>query len=90
MHKVKTENEPAVFIKKKKKPAHPYPTNFLKLNYIKPTCQLSRSEYKISVRGPTLWNEFLTDSEKEIENLSLFKRKVKSKLLSYENEVIFF
>ena len=37
-----------------------------------------------------LWNEFLTDTEKEIENLSLFKSKVKSNLLSYENKVIFF
>ena len=52
--------------------------------------QLSSSKYRISVRGPVLWNEFLTDSEKEIENLSLFKSKLKSKLLSYENEVIFF
>ena len=88
MHKVKTENEPAVFIPTFKKPEHSYPANFSKLNYIKPTSQLSRSKYKKSVRGPTFWNEFLRDSEKEIENLLLFKRKVKSKLLSYENKVI--
>ena len=48
--------------------------------------QLSRSKYRISVRGP----EFLTDGEKETKNLSLFKCKVESKLLSYENGVIFF
>ena len=83
MHKVKTETAPAVFFPKFQKPAHQYPTNFSKLNYMK-TSQLSRS------RGPALWNEFLTGSEKEIKNLSLFKNKVKSKLLSYENEVIFF
>ena len=94
MHKVKTKTAPAVFLPKFQKPAHPYPTNFLKLNYIKPTSQLSRSKYRISVRGPALWNEFLTDSEKEIENLWLFKSKakfkLKFKLLSYENEIIFF
>ena len=50
------------------------------LNYIEPTSQLSRSKYRISVRGPAIWNEFLT----------VFKRKVKFKLLSYENKVIFF
>ena len=90
MHKIKTETAPAVFLPKFQKPAHPYPTNFSKLNYIKRTSQLSRSKYRISVIGLVLWNEFLTDSEKEIKNLSLFKSKVKFKLLSYENKVIFF
>ena len=85
MHKVRTKTAPVVFLPKFQKPAHPYPTNSSKLNYIKPTSQLS-----ISVRDPALWNEFLTVSEKKIENLSLFKSKAKSKLLSYENEVIFF
>ena len=90
MQKVRTATAPSVFLPKFQKPAHSYPTNFSKLNYIKPTSQLSRSKYRISVKDPALWNEFLTNSEKEIENLSLFKSKVKSKLLSYENEVIFF
>ena len=51
MHKVKTEIVPAVFLPK----------------FQKPTSQLSRSKYRISVRGPALWNEFLTTNEKEIE-----------------------
>ena len=89
MHKVKNEAAPAVLLPKFQKPAHPYPTNFSKLNYLKLTSQLSRSKHRISVRSPALWNEFLTDSEKEIENLSLFKSKVKSKLLSYENEAVY-
>ena len=90
MHKVRSETAPTVFLRKCQKPAHPYQTNFSKLNYIKPTSQLSRSKYRISVRGPSLWNEFLTESEKEIENLSLFKGKLKSTLHSYENKVIYF
>ena len=97
MHKVKIETVAVVFLPKFEKLAHPYPTNFSKLNYIKLTSQLSRSKYRISVRGPALWNEFLTDSEKEIENISLlkvkmllFKSKVIFKLFSYENELIFF
>ena len=68
MHKVKTETATAVFPPKFQKPAHPYSTNFSKLNYIKPISQLSRSKYSITVRGPVLWNEFLTASEKDIEN----------------------
>ena len=56
MYKVKTETAAAVFLPKFQKPTHPYPINFLKLNYIKPTSQLSRSKYRISVNGPALWN----------------------------------
>ena len=41
--------------------------------------KLSRSKYRISVRGTALWNEILTDSEKEIKNLLLFKIKLKFK-----------
>ena len=57
MHKVKSETAPAIFLPKHQKPAHPYPTNFSKLNYIKPT-KLSRSKYRISVRDAALWNKF--------------------------------
>ena len=89
MRKVKSKTTPAVFLPKFQEQAHPYPTNFWKLNYIKPTSQLSRSNFRISERGAALQNEFLTDSEREIENISLFKSKLKFKLLSYENKLIF-
>ena len=85
LNKVKNETIPVVYLPKFQKPAHPCSTNFSKLNYIKPTSQLSRSKYRISARRPTLWNEFLKDREKKIGNLSPFKNKVRSKLLSYEN-----
>ena len=64
MQKVRTETTAAVFLPKCKKPAHPYPTNFSKLNYIKPTSQLRRSRYKISARGPALWNEIVKRKSK--------------------------
>ena len=41
MHKIRNGTAPAVFPPKFQKPAHPYPTNFSKLNYIKPMSQLS-------------------------------------------------
>ena len=82
MHKVRNGNAPTVFLPKFQTPAHPYPTTFSKLNYIKPMSQLNRSKYRISLRGPAPWNEFLTDNEKEIEHLSLFRSKLKSKLLT--------
>ena len=58
MHEVRTETASAVFLPKFQPPAHPYPTNFSKLNYTKSTSQLSRSEHRISVRNPAIWNEF--------------------------------
>ena len=42
MHKVRSRTAPAVFLPKFEKPADPYPTNFSRLNYIKPMSQLSR------------------------------------------------
>ena len=89
MHKVKTKTAPAVFLPKFQEQAHPYPTNFWKLNYIKSTSQLSRSNFKISVRGAVLWNDFLTDREREIQNIFLFSGKLKFKLLSYKIKLIF-
>ena len=55
MHKVKTETKSAVF-PNFLKPAHPCPNDFSKLNYVKPTSQLTRSKYRISVKGSALWN----------------------------------
>ena len=86
MHKELKLHQQYFFLNFKNQHVFQYTTNFSKLSCTKPTSQLSRSKYRISVRGPALLNEFLTDSEKKI---SLFKSKVKSKLLSYENEVIF-
>ena len=78
MHKVKSETALAVFLPKIQRPSYPYPTNFSKLNFLKPTSQLSRSKNRISVRGTALWSECLTDSEKEIESkiqVTLMKTK---------------
>ena len=45
MHIDKTETASAVFLQKFPEQAHPYSTNFSKLNYIKPTPHLTRSKY---------------------------------------------
>ena len=37
-----------------------------------------------------IWNNFLSDYEKQIESSSLFKSKVKLKLLAFENEITYF
>ena len=90
MHQISTKPAPSIFLSKFKKPSHLYPTRFSNVNYIKPTYKLNKCKFWISVRGPYLWNEFLTQTEKEIESTSNFKILVKQKLLSSYNELSHF
>ena len=90
MHRINTNGAPIVFLDKLTKPSHLYPTRFSQLNYTKPTHKLNRCKYRISIRGPYIWNEYLTKKEKEIELTSNFKLAVKSKLLLSNNELSYF
>lgn len=42
------------------------------------------------MRGPSIWNNFVADAEKELDSSYLFNAKVKTKLLDFENEISFF
>ena len=90
MYQISRKTAPSVFLSKFKKPSHLYPTRFSKVNYIKPTYKLNKCKFQISVGGPYLWNEFLTQTEREIESTSNFKIIVKQKLLSSYNELSHF
>ena len=88
MHQISSKTAPSVFLSKFEKPSHLYSTRFSNVNYIKPTYKLNKCKFQISVRGPYLWNEFLTQTEKEIE--FSFKILVKQKLLSSYNKLSHF
>ena len=90
IHKIKTGTGPAAFHATFKIPSHSHPTPFSSVNYSKPKTRLRKSRFRISIRGPAIWNNFVGNTEKELESSSLFKSKVKSKLLDFENEVTFF
>ena len=90
MHKIKTGTGPAAFHTSLKMSSHSYPTRFSKVNYSKPKTRLRKSRFLISLRGPAIWNNFIPNTEKELEPRSLFKSKVKTKLLDFENEETFF
>ena len=51
---------------------------------------LRKRKFRISIRGPAIWNNLAGSTEKEIQSSSFFKTKIKSKLLDFENEVTFF
>ena len=84
MYKIKLGTNPAAFHTTFKMPSHSYPTRFSSVNYNKPKTRLRKSRFRISIRGPTIWNNFVANTKKEVES------KVKTKLLHFENEVTFF
>ena len=90
MYKIKKETGPAAFYTTFKMPSHSYPTRFSSVNYSKPKTRLLQSRFRISIRGPVIWNNFVANTEKELESSSLFKLKVKTKPLDFENELTFF
>ena len=41
--------------------------------------------YRISIRGPAIWNDFVEDCLKNIEKTPSFKVKTKSKLANFDD-----
>ena len=64
--------------------------DFLTLITLSRLTNLINVKFRISIRGPYLWNDFLTQTEKEIESTSSFMVLVKQKLLSFYNELSHF
>ena len=87
MHRIKPGESLAVFHTTFKMHSQSYPTRFSSVNY---KTRLRKSRFWISIRGPAIWNNFVSNTEKELESSSLFKPNVKTKLLDFENEVTFF
>ena len=90
MHKIKTGTGPAVFHTTFTMPSQSYPTRFSNLNYSKPKTRLRKSMFRISTRGTAIWNNFVANTEKELESSSILKSKIKTNLLDFENEVTCF
>ena len=75
MHRVKTCSDvSSIFANKFIYPSHRYPTNFSKNNFALPKYPSQKSKYKISIRGPSLWNKVLSNTEKELQKL-LYKKQ---------------
>ena len=90
MHKIKKGTTPSSFLEKFEQPSHSYLTRFPSGNYRKPQIKLRKCIFRISIRGPVIWNDLVGSTGKEIQSSSHFKTKMKSKLLNFENEVTFF
>ena len=64
-HQINSNTVLIFFLSKFKKPTHNYPTNFARTNYSIPPFKLNKSKQRISIRGPTLWKNIPTDTEKK-------------------------
>ena len=81
MHKIKNKNVPHIFLKLFDVPCHVYLTNFSLINFSVPQTFLKTTRFAISARGPLLWNNCLPKEEKEIDNILLFKKRAKEKII---------
>ena len=87
MHEIKNRTAQSSFLEKFEQPSHSYSTQFSSANYRKPQIKLRKCRFRISIRGPAIWNDLIRSIEKETQ--PHFKTKIKSKLPNFENEVTF-
>ena len=90
MHCIKLSTNPRVFSDQFRKVDHKYPTRSSQNNFYYKNTTMKSTSFSITCRGPMLWNNFLTDTEKSILHLPLFFRKIKNKLLTSDNETDYF
>ena len=73
LHRVKNEKAPSIFRSKFLRSSHHYPTSFSRNNYIVPCFKLTKSNYRMTIRAPKLWNIILNIEEKLIEKPVIFR-----------------
>ena len=75
MYQVKNGTIPKIFNSNFSSVEHSYPTRFA-LNSFQLPRSSKTSRFSIILRGPKLWNQFLTDDEKTVQPYSLLKRTI--------------
>ena len=69
---------------------HNYPTRFSDNSFKIFDFSLKLTRFAIGFRGPTICNNFHTESEKFYTGIAVFKNKSKEKFLIFSNEFLFF
>ena len=90
IYKFKNKQTPKIFGYIIDTPVHQYSTKFSKANFSVKQFALRSTKYSISVRGPKIWIDFLTNEQKSIDPQALFLAKIRSLLLYTENEREYF
>ena len=82
MHKIKSRTAPSLFLANFEQPSHSHPARFSSGYYRKPQIKLCKCRFWISIRGPAIWIDLVKRTEKDIKSSSIFKTKIKIKLLN--------
>ena len=90
MQKTKLNQNPKLFSQTFQPITHKYPTKYAENNFLKPKSKLKISKYSVSIRGPTLWNDFLHNKTKSLTSLPMFQSAVKNQLFDSEEEINYF
>ena len=88
--KVKSSITPKIFNQAFSLIDHLYPTRFSDNRFKICDFSLKLTRFANGFRGRTIWNKFLTQSEKFYTSIDEFKNKIKGKILSFSNEFLFF
>ena len=90
MHKTKYGINPRIFLPKFREVDHQYPTRFSQNNFYYKRSACKTTSFAITLRGPTIWNNFLSQHEKSIPHLLSFLKQIKFKLLNSNKETEFY
>ena len=73
MHKIKDKTASSSFLEKFEQPTHSYSIRFSSGNYRKPQIELRKCRFRISIRGPAMWNDLIGSTEKKFNRLLILK-----------------
>ena len=89
MYQVKHGSIPKIFSDDFSSVEHTYSTRFSRKNFQLPR-SLKTSRFSIISRGPKIWNDLLSNNEKDFPSLFSFKYSLKKQILNSSNELEFF
>ena len=90
MHKTKYGIYPRFFLPKFREVDHQYPARFSQNSFYHKRSACKTTSFAITLRGPTIWRNFLSQHEKSIPHLLSFLKQIKFKLLNSNKETEFY
>ena len=90
MHKTKYGINPRISLSKFREVDHQYSTRFYRNSFYYKRSACKTTSFAITLRGPTIWNIFLSQHEKSIPHLLPFFKQIKFKLLNSNKETEFY
>ena len=90
MHKTKYGINPRIFLPKFREVDQQYPTRFSQSSFYYKRFACKTTSFAITLRGPTIWNIFLSQHEKSILHMLSFLKQIKFKLLNSNKETEFY